>query len=118
MKSVLLETTLATFLLEIEKSCVTFDSWTPVISESYYFPFPQWKGASELDAKQARLCTSTSRSEPNPGGSSLAAQHTFAPLFSFLKFDFKQLSSAFLKVSTALKSLQDMKLCLDGFNHF
>lgn len=52
MESVLLETTLATFLMGIEKSCVTFDSWTPVISESYYFPLPQWKGASELDASR------------------------------------------------------------------
>lgn len=91
--------TLAPYLMEAEKSCVASRLWTRAVSESY---FPSLREREHLSwTPQARLCTSTGKSELTREGS-FEPLHTWHRFFFLLSlFDLKQLLSALLEVPKA-----------------
>lgn len=88
--------------MEVEESYVTFAFVGACYFRKLLFSPPLVEGRVWARCQQARLCTCTGKSEPNPGGSFQQLNTLVSPLLK--KFDFKQLSPAFLKVPSASKN--------------
>lgn len=89
--------------MSVEESCVTFAFVGACYFRKLLFSPPLVEGSVWARCQQAWLCTCSGKSEPNPGGS-FQPLNTLASPFFFFKFDFKQLSPAFLKVPSASKN--------------
>lgn len=72
--------------MELEKSCVTFAFVDACYFRKLLFSPPLVERSVWAGCQQARLCTSTSKSEPNRGCFFVAAQHFGIAFSLFLKF--------------------------------